>query len=194
MSRLDALHGAVQRFLDLLSPPTGEVAQKGYDFQPAITVTILIGLVRTSAGQSLQRLQSRRLRSTCGGTLSRSRVMYRADLGYRTPIVHVLGILSEQSRECGNQQHTFNKDPKSARDVITNVRSTLTTLKAQRLVFDVFQEIAQEASRAIASNPASDFSDQSHTAISRIHAVLGRTRGCKWRPWVPGKRCPCPQT
>lgn len=53
---------------------------------------------------------------------------------------------SEPNRGQVEEGHTFNEDPDSAQDVITNIRNTLTSLEAQKTLFGVFQQIADEVS------------------------------------------------
>lgn len=54
--------------------------------------------------------------------------------------------VGEPNRGQVEEGHTFNEDPDSTQDVITNIRNTLTSLEAQKPLFGVFQQIADEVS------------------------------------------------
>lgn len=54
--------------------------------------------------------------------------------------------VGEPNRGQVEEGNTFNEDPDSAQDVITNIKNTLVSLEAQKPLFGVFQQIADEVS------------------------------------------------
>ncbi|EIW54663.1 uncharacterized protein TRAVEDRAFT_50802 [Trametes versicolor FP-101664 SS1] len=160
--RLEALKRAVSQFLSSLSPHAGRAELKGW-------------LGSTSAA-----IQA---------------VVYHL---LWTPLLHVGGMLAprpangfnqvgEPNRGQVEEGNTFNEDPDSAQDVITNIKNTLVSLEAQKPLFGVFQQIADElaaeferysaALEAVKDVPKSP----SYTeAVGKVHANAA-SRGEEWK-------------